>query len=364
MLYQLLYSLREHIGAFNVFRYITFRSALATLTALVLSLGLGRFLIEKLRTLQIGQHIREEGPRSHYSKKGTPTMGGILIVVSVVIPVLLWADLSNIFIWLAVGSMVAFSLIGFVDDYRKIAKRHNLGLTARTKLGWQILVAAAIGVILVSLAENDLFTTRLSLPFLKQWTPDIGWFYVVFIVMVIVGAANAVNLTDGLDGLAIGSVLIAASTFAILSYVVGHAVAAGYLGIINVKGAGELTVFCGALVGACLGFLWYNCNPAEVFMGDVGSMALGRRDRHDRGAHQAGVPARHGRRPVRHRGPLRHHPGHLVPVDRAPRLPDGAAAPPLRIDGMARAQGHHPFLDHLDPFRAAVPVHAEAAVIR
>ena len=275
MLYQLLYDMREHIGAFNVFRYITFRSALATLTALVISLGLGRFLIQKLRSLQIGQHIREEGPRSHYAKSGTPTMGGILIVVSVVIPVLLWADLSNIFVWLAAGSMVAFGLIGFVDDYRKLARRHNLGLSARAKLAWQIVVAAAIGVILVSLAENDLFTTRLSLPFLKQWTPDLGWFYVVFIVMVIVGAANAVNLTDGLDGLAVGSVLIAASTFAILSYVVGHAVAAGYLGIINVKGTGELTVFCAALVGACLGFLWYNCNPAEVFMGDVGSMALG-----------------------------------------------------------------------------------------
>ena len=275
MLYQLLYPLHEHIGAFNVIRYITFRSALATLTALVISLGLGRFLIRKLRSLQIGQHIREEGPRSHYAKSGTPTMGGILIVVSVVIPVLLWADLSNIFVWLAAGSMVAFGLIGFVDDYRKLARRHNLGLSARAKLAWQIVVAAAIGVILVSLAENDLFTTRLSLPFLKQWTPDLGWFYVVFIVMVIVGAANAVNLTDGLDGLAVGSVLIAASTFAILSYVVGHAVAAGYLGIINVKGTGELTVFCAALVGACLGFLWYNCNPAEVFMGDVGSMALG-----------------------------------------------------------------------------------------
>ena len=275
MIFHLLYPLRDQLSAFNVFRYITFRSALATLTALVISLGLGRFLIRKLRSLQIGQHIREEGPRSHYAKSGTPTMGGILIVVSVVIPVLLWADLSNIFVWLAAGSMVAFGLIGFVDDYRKLARRHNLGLSARAKLTWQIIVAAAIGVILVSLAENDLFTTRLSLPFLKQWTPDLGWFYVVFIVMVIVGAANAVNLTDGLDGLAVGSVLIAASTFAILSYVVGHAVAAGYLGIINVKGTGELTVFCAALVGACLGFLWYNCNPAEVFMGDVGSMALG-----------------------------------------------------------------------------------------
>ncbi len=275
MLFRLLYPLHETIGAFNVFRYITFRSALAALTALVLSLGLGRFMIERLRRLQIGQHIREEGPRSHYAKSGTPTMGGILIVVSVIIPVLLWADPANPFVWIAAGAMLAFGLIGFADDYRKIRRRRNLGLTARAKFGWQILVAAGIGVILVSLAKVDLFTTQLSFPFYKQWTPDLGWFYVAFIVVVIVGAANAVNLTDGLDGLAVGSSLIAASTFAILSYVAGHALAAGYLGIINVKGTGELTVFCAAMVGASLGFLWYNCNPAEVFMGDVGSMALG-----------------------------------------------------------------------------------------
>ncbi|HKY33187.1 MAG TPA: phospho-N-acetylmuramoyl-pentapeptide-transferase [Candidatus Polarisedimenticolia bacterium] len=275
MLYHLLYPLHETIGAFNVFRYITFRSALAALTALVLSLGLGRFLIAKLREMQVGQHIREEGPQSHYSKKGTPTMGGILIILSVVFPTLLWADLGNIFVWIAVLSMIAFGLIGFYDDYRKVQKKRNLGLTARAKFALQIVVALGIGLVLLWLSHHELFTTRLSLPFLKQWTPDLGWLYAVFIVVVIVGAANAVNLTDGLDGLAIGSALVAAATFAILSYVVGNAVAASYLGIINVKGTGELTVFCAALVGASLGFLWYNCNPAEVFMGDVGSMALG-----------------------------------------------------------------------------------------
>jgi len=275
MLYHLLYPLHETISAFNVFRYTTFRSALATLTALILSLGLGGFLIEKLRELQVGQHIREEGPQSHYSKKGTPTMGGILIIMSVVIPTLLWADLRNVFVWIALIAMVSFGLIGFVDDYMKVTKRRNLGLTARVKLAWQVVVAAAIGVALVQLAHMGLFTTRFSLPFIKHWTPDLGWFYVLFIVVVIVGAANAVNLTDGLDGLAIGSALVAAATFALLAYVAGNAVAANYLGIINVKGSGELTVFCGGLVGASLGFLWYNCNPAEVFMGDVGSMALG-----------------------------------------------------------------------------------------
>jgi phospho-N-acetylmuramoyl-pentapeptide-transferase len=275
MLYWLLYPLRDTVGAFNVFRYITFRSALAAVTALVLSLGLGRFLIARLRDMQVGQHIREEGPQSHYSKKGTPTMGGILIIMAVIIPTLLWADLRNVFVWVAMGSMLAFGLIGFYDDYRKVTRKRNLGLTARAKFALQILVAGTVGFYLVWMSTFGAFTTRLSLPFLKQWTPDLGWFYAVFIVIVIVGAANAVNLTDGLDGLAIGSSLVAAATFALLSYVVGNAVAASYLGLLNVKGTGELTVFCGALVGASLGFLWYNCNPAEVFMGDVGSMALG-----------------------------------------------------------------------------------------
>ena len=275
MLFRLLYPLHEYIGVFNVFRYITFRTALAAVTALVISLGLGKFLIEKLRLLQVGQHIREEGPQSHHAKKGTPTMGGILIIVSVLIPTLLWANPQNIFVWIAMMSMLAFGGIGFIDDYRKVTRKQNLGLSARSKIILQVTVASAVSAVLLVLVSEGLFTTQLSLPFIKDWTPDIGILYPVFVVLVIVGAANAVNLTDGLDGLAIGSTLVAAAAFAVLTYVVGHAVAANYLGIMNVKGAGELTVFCGALVGASLGFLWFNCNPAEIFMGDVGSMALG-----------------------------------------------------------------------------------------
>jgi len=275
MLFHLLYPLHTQIGAFNVFRYITFRAALATLTALVVSLLLGPWLIRRLHHFQIGQEIREEGPKSHQSKKGTPTMGGLLLIAAVVTPTLLWADLRNAFVWMAVSAMMLFGAIGFVDDYRKIARKRNLGLTARAKFGLQVAVALTLGVILVLMAQRGLFSTTLTFPFVKYFHPDLGWGYVAFVVLVLTGAANAVNLTDGLDGLAIGSSLIAATTFSVLSYAAGNAIVAEYLGIANVKGSGELTVFCGALVGASLGFLWFNCHPAEVFMGDVGSMALG-----------------------------------------------------------------------------------------
>jgi len=275
MLFHLLYSLNESISAFNVFRYITFRSALAAVTAMVISFGLGGFLIRKLRELQWGQEIRQEGPEAHQSKRGTPTMGGILIITAIVLPTLLWADLGNVFIWIAVFATLAFGLIGFADDYMKVARKRSLGLTARQKLAAQIAVAVAIGIATVILAEKEVFSTKLSFPFFKTINPDLGWFYVGLVLLVLVGSSNAVNLTDGLDGLAIGSVLIASATFGILSYIVGHAVVAEYLGIPNVKGSGELTVFCAAIVGASLGFLWFNCNPAQVFMGDVGSMALG-----------------------------------------------------------------------------------------
>jgi phospho-N-acetylmuramoyl-pentapeptide-transferase len=275
MLFHMLYPLHEQVSAFNVFRYITFRSALAALTAMVVSFGLGGFLIRKLRQLQWGQEIRAEGPSEHQSKKGTPTMGGILIITAVVLPTLLWADLRNIFIWIAIFAMLAFGLIGFTDDYIKVVRKRSLGLTARQKFAAQIAVAAAVGIVVVILARQGVFNSRLSFPFFKTFNPDLGWLYSVLVLLVLVGSSNAVNLTDGLDGLAIGSVLIASATFAILSYVVGHAVVAEYLGIPNVKGSGELTVFCASLVGASLGFLWFNCNPAQVFMGDVGSMALG-----------------------------------------------------------------------------------------
>lgn len=275
MFYHLLYPLHEQLGAFNVFRYITFRSAMAILTALTVSLALGPGLIRNLRKFQIGQEIREEGPASHRAKQGTPTMGGILVLTAVVLTTLLWADLRNVFVWIAVASILLFGAIGFADDYLKIARRRNLGLTARRKLLLQVGVAFSVGLALVWLARRGMFTTRLSFPFFKGLEPDLSWGYPLLVVLVLAGSSNAVNLTDGLDGLAIGAVLVAAAAFTVLAYASGHAIVADYLGIPNVKGTGELTVFCAAMVGASLGFLWFNCHPAEIFMGDVGSMGLG-----------------------------------------------------------------------------------------
>jgi phospho-N-acetylmuramoyl-pentapeptide-transferase len=275
MLFHLFYPLHTEISFLNVLRYITFRSALAALTALVLSLLLGPWLIAKLRQLQIGQEIREEGPSSHQVKRGTPTMGGVLIIPSIVVPTLLWADLRNPFVWIVCGSTLAFGGLGFLDDYLKISKKRNLGLTARAKFVLQIGVALVIGAILVSFSHYGLYSTQLSFLFLKAFRPDLGVLYVLFAILVLVGSSNAVNLTDGLDGLAIGSVLIAAGTFTILTYATGHAKIADYLGILFVRGSGELAVFSAAMVGASMGFLWFNSHPAEVFMGDVGSMALG-----------------------------------------------------------------------------------------
>jgi phospho-N-acetylmuramoyl-pentapeptide-transferase len=275
MLYHLLYPLHEQVSAFNVFRYITFRTALAALTALLLSLILGDWVIGRLREMQVGQSIRAEGPEAHHAKAGTPTMGGLLILAAAVVPTLLWADLGNRLIWVVVASTVLFGAIGFLDDYLKVIRRRNLGLRARNKFLLQITVALAIGVVLLWLESRGEFSTVLSFPFFKTWRPDLGWSYILFSLVVMVGAANAVNLTDGLDGLATGSVLIASATFGILTYVAGNAIVSSYLAVENIRLAGELTIFCGSLVGATLGFLWYNCNPAEVFMGDVGSMSLG-----------------------------------------------------------------------------------------
>jgi phospho-N-acetylmuramoyl-pentapeptide-transferase len=275
MLYLLLYHLHAEIGVFNVVRYITFRTALATLTALLISLALGPRLISRLREFQIGQQIRPEGPLSHQSKKGTPTMGGLLILIAVILPSLLWADPSNPFVWIVLISTLLYGVIGFLDDYLKITRKRSLGLTARQKFAAQFFVALLVGLVLFALAQAGRYSTVLSTPFFKRWTPDLDVFFVPWAMLVIVGAANAVNLTDGLDGLAIGSSLVATSTYTILAYVVGHAKVAEYLGVVNVRGGGELAVICGAFVGASLGFLWFNCNPAQVFMGDVGSMALG-----------------------------------------------------------------------------------------
>ena len=291
MLYWLLYlKLFHYFPPFRIFRYLTFRTAFASLTALFTGLIVGPLVINRLREFQIGQYIREEGPKAHQKKAGTPTMGGLLIAIAVVVPTLLWADLSNLFVWIAVLSTSAFAAIGFTDDYLKTVHRRNLGLTGRNKLLLQILTSILIAIALIAMQARGMYSTRLIVPFLKHYRPDlvIGrllviphlWViafipFTVFVVLVIVGASNAVNLTDGLDGLAIGCTVIAAGALSVLTYVSGHAVFAGYLELQRMPQVGELTIFCGAMVGSAIGFLWYNAHPAEVFMGDVGSLALG-----------------------------------------------------------------------------------------
>ena len=276
MLYHLLYQLRDVIVGFNVFRYITFRTAFAALTALLISLILGPWLIERMRRIKLGQFIREEGPKSHQSKAGTPTMGGILICVAIIIPTILWADILNPYIWIVLFVTAAYGAIGFIDDYRKLAKKRNLGLTPREKFGAQFGVAllVALAIAYLPMLKNN-YSTSITFPFLKEVALNLGILYIPFVMVVLVGASNAVNLTDGLDGLAIGSSLIAAVTYTVLTYAAGHARIADYLRIAWVPQTGELAVFCGAMVGASLGFLWFNAHPAEIFMGDVGSLALG-----------------------------------------------------------------------------------------
>ncbi len=261
----------------NVTRYITFRTAAASLTALAISLLLGPWMIRKLRDFQIGQVIRQEGPESHRAKAGTPTMGGLLILSSAVIPTLLWADLKNAYIWIAVLATLGFGAVGFIDDYLKIVRRSHHGLIPRYKIGGQLLVALGVGGALLWLAEQNppLYNTRLIFPFFKNLIPDLGFMYLPFAAFILVAWSNAVNLTDGLDGLAISTFGVAAAAFTALSYVTGHRLFAEYLLLVRLPGTDELTIFCGALVGASLGFLWYNSFPAEIFMGDVGSLGLG-----------------------------------------------------------------------------------------
>lgn len=275
MLYYLLVPLKDHFFLFNVFRYITVRTALAGITALLLSLLFGSWLIRMLKKHQIGQEIRREGPQSHFSKKGTPLMGGILIIGATLIPTLLWGNLSNVYVWLGMGTMFAFGLIGFWDDCLKVRKKESLGLKGRMKIIIQLLPAAALGLILIHLGNTGSYSLKLSFPFFKEWIPYLGWFYLPWIVFIMVGSANAVNLADGLDGLAIGLMLITSGALTALTYIVGHIRFSEYLNVAYVKSAAELTVFAGALTGACLGFLWFNCHPAQVFMGDVGAMSLG-----------------------------------------------------------------------------------------
>jgi phospho-N-acetylmuramoyl-pentapeptide-transferase len=291
MLYYLfVFLLRPHFSPLNVFRYITVRTAMASTSALLLSLLLGPWVIERLRDLQVKQYIRAEGPKAHHKKAGTPTMGGVLIVAAIVIPTLLWADLLNPYVILATGATLAFGTIGFVDDYNKVVLKRNMGLTPRAKFSWQVLTCLAVGIALVALQARGAYSTQLSVPFFKRLHPDLVistlldhkfiWplAYVpliLFLVLVIVGCSNAVNLTDGLDGLAIGCVLVSAVALTVLTYISSNAKFADYLEIQKIPDAGELVIFCGSLAGASLGFLWYNAHPAEMFMGDVGSLALG-----------------------------------------------------------------------------------------
>jgi phospho-N-acetylmuramoyl-pentapeptide-transferase len=291
MLYYLLYHvLQKYFSPLNVFRYITVRTVYASLTAMFLALVFGPWLIRRLRELQIGQYIREEGPQEHKKKAGTPTMGGVLIVLSTAVPVLLWADLTNAFVLMALFALLGFSIIGFIDDYAKVAKKQNLGLTSRRKFLLQVLVSMMVGVGLLELSTHSAYSTQLIVPFLKKFHPDLVihsllssghlWPlaflpFLLFVTIVITGSSNAVNLTDGLDGLAIGCTVIAAGALTVLTYVSSNARWSTYLDIQYIPRVGELTVFCGALVGASLGFLWYNAHPAEVFMGDVGSLSLG-----------------------------------------------------------------------------------------
>ncbi len=291
MLYWLLYQkLFPYFRFFRIFRYLTFRCVFASLTALLIGLLIGPFVIERLREFQIGQYIREEGPESHKKKGGTPTMGGVLICISILVPTLLWSDLSNPFVWIVTLSTLAFGAIGFADDYIKVVHKHNQGLTGRQKLAMQFSTSAAIAVALLVLEKRGGYSTRLVVPFLKNFRPDLVWEwmgaiphmhwlaylpFVVFVMLVIAGSSNAVNLTDGLDGLAIGCTIIAAGALTVLTYVSGHVVFSDYLELQRMPMISEITVFCGAMVGGSIGFLWYNAHPAEVFMGDVGSLALG-----------------------------------------------------------------------------------------
>ncbi len=274
MLYHLLYPLREQFGGFNVFRYITFRSAGAVLTALIVSFVIAPSMIAWLRRLKVGQHVRYDGPQTHLTKQGTPTMGGLLIIAALVSSVLLWSDLTNKYVWVVLFAALTFGGIGFWDDYLKVVKKQSTGLRAYQKSGLQILASLAIGFFLF-FNPGDPNSTYLSVPFLKRMLLNLGWFYIPFVVVVIVGSSNAVNLTDGLDGLAIGLVGIASTANAVIVYLGGNRVIADYLKILYIPGSGELAIFCGAMLGASLGFLWYNAHPAEVFMGDVGSLSLG-----------------------------------------------------------------------------------------
>ncbi len=274
MLFELLYRFHDYFSPLNVFRYITFRTSLAALTALIATFVIAPGMIRWLKKISMTQQIRDDGPKTHLAKAGTPTMGGIIILSAIMISVLMWGNFRNVYIWMMMISLLGFGGVGFLDDYLKVVKKNPKGLRAWYKFGAQMAIAVAIGTFLYA-NPHDTYNTVHNVPFFKKWLFDLGFFYIPFSVFVIVGASNAVNLTDGIDGLAIGLVAVAVSANLVLVYVSGHALFAKYLQVLYLPGIGELTVFCGAMLGAALGFLWYNSYPAEVFMGDVGSLGLG-----------------------------------------------------------------------------------------
>ena len=274
MLYKLIYSYHDLFSPLNVFRYITFRTALATITALAITFIIAPWLIRKLRKFSMTQHVRYDGPKTHLNKTGTPTMGGILIILSVIISVFMWGDLNNKYVLIMMAALAGFGFIGLADDYLKVVKKDSKGLKGWYKFGAQIILALAIGFLFYH-DPDDYYIAKLSIPFFKKWLIDLGWFYIPFSILVIVGSSNAVNLTDGIDGLAIGLVGIACLANGALVYISGHSGFSQYLHVLFLPGTGELTVFCGAMFGAALGFLWFNSYPAEIFMGDVGSLGLG-----------------------------------------------------------------------------------------
>ncbi|MFV0350428.1 MAG: phospho-N-acetylmuramoyl-pentapeptide-transferase [Halodesulfovibrio sp.] len=271
MLYNLLYPLSDDFPLFNVFRYITFRAVWALLTALLLSIVLGPRFIKWLQRIKCGQYIQEE-VSCHSGKAGTPTMGGLLIGFTMITSSLLWCDLTNTRVWLTLFVFTGFGLVGFIDDFSKLRRKRNKGLSAKAKFLWQLAITAVVMYVLV---QDPAYSTQLSVPFFKNITPDLGWLYLPFAMLVMVGASNGVNLTDGMDGLAIGPTIIAGIVFSVFIYVAGHAQISSYLQVPTVPGVGEVTVVCGALIGAGMGFLWFNAYPAQVFMGDVGSLSLG-----------------------------------------------------------------------------------------
>jgi len=291
MLYWLLYEkLFRILPPFRIFGYVTVRTFLASITALLVAILAGPWMIRRLREMQIGQPIREDGPETHFKKAGTPTMGGLLIITAIVVPTLLFANLANLYVWVALLGLLGFGAIGFLDDYAKIRRGRNLSLTARQKMLLQILLVLLLGGLLMTMERLQLYSTAMNVPFFKSfrpglligplmrnlWTWPLAFLpFLAFLWLVIVGCSNSVNLTDGLDGLAAGLMIIAAGAMTVLCYISGHARFANYLDIARLPGAAELTVFCAAMTGACIGFLWYNAHPAEVFMGDVGSLALG-----------------------------------------------------------------------------------------